>query len=275
MVALSDISYSRDECVAAVRDYYAFLVKMYLKESVVIEPPEGGWPSITSDSLRDLGKTEEVISLLRYLPYITTPEDAPLFKPHGSPNCFWADWQCYAQRITDGLSSPYDIKICSEGDFEEDIPPHVIGLTYGGRNNPIFLLDTRLGIVHWPECAGEIQYSNWDNGIYDDVSSFVPENEAEWREQAPAWPIAEFFEVLKNNFKELIFLPYSSRKVRDVYARYATREDQRNMEQMVQSIYREHSWPNIEQYRKEECLEAIQKAMEERYPEWAERRENE
>jgi hypothetical protein len=32
-------------------------------------------------------------------------------------------------------------------------------------------------------------------------------------EQAPAWPISDFFEVLKKNFKELIFLSYSATNV--------------------------------------------------------------
>jgi len=48
---------------------------MYLRESDVIEPPEGGWPNITTDSLQDLGKTDEVISLLRHLPYIRAPRE--------------------------------------------------------------------------------------------------------------------------------------------------------------------------------------------------------
>jgi hypothetical protein len=34
------------------------------------------------------------------------------------------------------------------------------------------------------------------------------------------------------------------------------------MEQTVQGIYREHGWPNTQQYFKGECLEAVQKAME-------------
>jgi hypothetical protein len=42
MPSLSEISYSRDNFIAAVRDYYTFLVKMYLDESQITEPPEGG-----------------------------------------------------------------------------------------------------------------------------------------------------------------------------------------------------------------------------------------
>jgi hypothetical protein len=43
---------------------------------------------------------------------------------------------------------------------------------------------------------------------------------------------------------------------------------------LVQDIYREHSWPNLGQYRKQECLEAVQTALEEQYPDGADWREN-
>jgi len=39
---LRDLDYDRNECVEAIRDFYRFLVKVYLPESEVIEPPEGG-----------------------------------------------------------------------------------------------------------------------------------------------------------------------------------------------------------------------------------------
>lgn len=41
---LSEVSYSRDATVKVIREYYGFLVKMYLKESVILEPPDGGGP---------------------------------------------------------------------------------------------------------------------------------------------------------------------------------------------------------------------------------------
>jgi hypothetical protein len=68
MPSLSEISYSRDVSIAAVRDYYNFIVKMYVEESEVIYLPEGGWPHITSENLKGCGKTDEVIAMLRQLP---------------------------------------------------------------------------------------------------------------------------------------------------------------------------------------------------------------
>lgn len=47
----------------------------------------------------------------------------------------------------------------SEGaSISRDVPPHVVGLTSGGRNNTVFLLDTDLGIIHFVDCPNGIKY---------------------------------------------------------------------------------------------------------------------
>jgi hypothetical protein len=261
MPRLEDISYSREDCVAAFRDYYTFLTKMYLKDSILLEPPEGGWPLITTENLQELGKSEEVVSLLRHLPYIQrqyTGDDS-----HAAPNCYFADWQFNSRALIEGGMSADEIKVCSESLYEH-IPPQVIGLTFGGRINPVFLLDTALGIVHWPECPGEIRYKPFRELVEDDPYDYAPENEAEWRGDAPAWTIADFLEILKNEFRELQFVPIGWRRVREVYARPF--QGTEKMLSMLQGIYREHGWPELDRYRKLECLQAVQTALEEYYP---------
>ncbi|KAF2421786.1 hypothetical protein EJ08DRAFT_701898 [Tothia fuscella] len=268
MPELDEISYSREACVAAIRDYYSFLATMYMDKSTIIEPPEQGWPSIAAGGLQSLGKTEEVTTLLRYLPYIGTPKRA-LWKPQGSPFCYWADWQSYARGVSEGRLTPDNLRVCSEGvEYGNDIPSHVIGLTYGGRDNPIFLLDTKLGIVHWLECPNEIQYEGTRDHVTDVVDDSTPENEVEWREDSPAWAIADFFELLKDQFRDLKFIPLSSRTVVDIPTVLGPNSD--GVQDMVQKIYREHGWPDLSRYRKEDCLEAIQVALREHYPDHAE-----
>ncbi|KAI8960797.1 hypothetical protein F5Y11DRAFT_358166 [Daldinia sp. FL1419] len=225
MPTLDEISYSRDEAVATIRNYYRFLTKMYLKESDVIEPPQGGWPNLRAN-LQSFEKSDEVISLLRHLPYIRRPSDDRDRKI--------SDW------AAKGRMAGEDFKMLSE-DFSirEDVPPHVVGLTFGGRNNPIFLLDTELGV------RAEGQY----------------------------WAIPDFFGVLEDQFRELKFIPTSSRTVMDVYTTPGPYSD--GMIPMLRDIYREHGWPDLERYRKRECLEAVQMALEERYPDYAHRRDDE
>lgn len=270
MPQLSEIRYSRDVCVAAVRDYYNFLVKMYLGESNIIEPPEGGWPNLTIESLQDLGKTDEVISLLRHLPYIRAPRE----NAQGAPWCYFADWESDGLALSLGRISGDALKVMSEdASFYENVPAHVIGLTSGGRDNPVFLLDTELGIVYWPECPGEIRYNPSREPVVDDPYDYADENEAEWRADAPAWAIADFFEILKDQFRQLCFIPISSRVVIDVYASLGA--DTGGMTAMLQDIYHQHNWPDLQQYRKRDCLEAVQRALEDQYPRNADHRDNE
>lgn len=272
MPELSEIEYSRDTCVAAFRDYYSFLAKMYLKDLMIIEPPEGGWPSITTECMQEVGKTEEVAMLLRNLPYIRKPDD-DRNKAQGAPWCYFADWQKNCSYLPRGHTSGDDLKITSENaSYYNDVPPHVVGLTSGGRDNPVFLLDTKLGIVHWPECYDEIRYNPSREAVQDDPYDYAPENEAEWRADAPAWAIADFFEVLKGQFRELSFIPISSRLVLDVYTRLGVHSG--GVVPLLQDIYREHGWPDLQRYRKQECLDAVQRALEERYPRTADRRDD-
>ncbi len=159
MPRLSEIGYSRDACIAAVRDYYSFLTKMYLKESIVMEPPEGGWPAITAGKLRGLGKTDEVISLLRYLPYIRFVGDLE-DDAQGAPSFLFADWNTACTLIDKFGLSAEDFKY-TDGDFGDDVPPHVVGLTSGREDSAIILLSSSSyttctpGLRQRRECAGQ------------------------------------------------------------------------------------------------------------------------
>lgn len=67
---LRRIAYSRQGTIAAITRYYKFLIDMYMDSDVVEYPPETGWPEITPATMQAIGKTDEVIELLRHLPYI-------------------------------------------------------------------------------------------------------------------------------------------------------------------------------------------------------------
>jgi hypothetical protein len=69
MPGIEGMSYSRNATVAAFR-YYSFLLSMYLDPSAVEEPPEGGWPAIPRNGWPGFDKTDEVVALLRELPYL-------------------------------------------------------------------------------------------------------------------------------------------------------------------------------------------------------------
>ncbi|KAF3479791.1 uncharacterized protein GIQ15_06767 [Arthroderma uncinatum] len=261
MPELCDITYSRQESIAAVRGYYQFLTTLYLKESDILEPPEGGWPSVTPSAIQQLGKTDEVGSLLRHLPYIRRPGNG---EPQAFPYSQFANWEASCTYVNQGRSKLEGVKSCSEGYYENDVPPHVVSLTSGGRNNfPIFL-DTELGVIYWPECPGDIQHDSDApcERVWDDPYEYASMSEAEWRAEGAYWAIPDFFEILKDQFRRLLFVPTSTLTVVDVHHYH----DSSGFIEFLQGIYREHGWPDLEQYNKLECLKDIQKRLMEKYP---------
>lgn len=157
MPELEALGYSRDATVLAFRDYYQFIVDIYLDDVEIIEPPEEGWPSFSPEFQQLFGKSDAVIDLLRYLPYIRSEVPGGKWYPcHGSPDCYWADWQFLAQDVlgedekTTGISTTTvkeNFNALTEGSLS-DIPAHVVGLTFGGREHTVLLLDTVLGVIH-------------------------------------------------------------------------------------------------------------------------------
>jgi hypothetical protein len=99
-----DPVYSRDECIAAMRNFYKFMATMFMDRSYIAEPLQGGWPSITAESMQATRKTEEVIQWRRYLPYnVNRPRTN---HPQGLPGCMPNDWATTATEIMDGKDHP-------------------------------------------------------------------------------------------------------------------------------------------------------------------------
>jgi hypothetical protein len=147
------------------------------------------------------------------------------------------------------------------------IPPHVIGLTKSRDDH--FMLDTKLGVIYWPECVDTIRYNPPSREpILDDPwdSEYTPEEEGIWRAAGLAWPVVDFFELLKDQFRRLFFVPLSSRTVwLDEHLRVSAEPVVR----AVQTAYREHGWPDLERFRKHECLRAVEAMLQERFPDMA------
>ncbi|KAJ4424527.1 hypothetical protein N0V82_000851 [Gnomoniopsis sp. IMI 355080] len=264
MPKLEDIEYSHEGTIDAVRGYYKFLTAMYIHSSEVLLAPPDGWPGInaTNPGIQAMSKTDTVIRLLRHLPYIRN--DHYRHETQAAPWGYFADWQSQLRDLDEEDAS--SLRLLSEGaDITSNVPAQVIGLTLGGNNNPIFLLDTQLGIVHWVDCPGEVKYDPPIEPVLDDPYDWAPEEEAEWRADSPAWAVGDFFEVLKHQFRMLRFVPLSERVVMDVYTKYGSRDE--GMIEMVQGIYREHGWPDdLEAYRKDQCLHAVKSALRKRFP---------
>ncbi|KKP04012.1 hypothetical protein THAR02_03863 [Trichoderma harzianum] len=145
------------------------------------------------------------------------------------------------------------------------LPPHVVSITKSPRDWTTLLIDTELGVGLWYEYPGEVR--DWplrEKVLGDPYDYEEDEEQAEWRGECGAWSIPDFFEVLKDQFRKLKFVPKSPCAVVDVYISEGVAFP--DMIEMLQGIYREHGWPDMEKYRKKDCLKAVQKALKERYP---------
>ncbi|KAF2111116.1 hypothetical protein BDV96DRAFT_634903 [Lophiotrema nucula] len=246
------LTYNRDTTIAAITSYYDFLTKLYMPASAVMHSPDSGWPSITSTTFAALGKTDEVVDLLRHLPYIDRIADVPC-----APHCYFADYSTGIDEGTRELTEPY----------EGTVEPHVVGLTLGGRDNLIFLLDTKLGVVHWVDCPSELTTSREQVMFVKEDEQGEEENDADdehdeeeeesWRDNAPAWTAEDFFELLKEEYLAMNFVPTSAKEVFDVYSAYA--DEDKDLVPNLQQVLREHGWPDVENFRKEECLKALER----------------
>ncbi|KAK1675569.1 hypothetical protein BDP55DRAFT_694055 [Colletotrichum godetiae] len=248
MTYLNDCSYSHEVCIASVRDHYKFLATMYLHEEDITYPPEEDWATISSEIFQDMDKTAEIISLLRHLPSIRLPSNNPFNQTQGAPWCYFSDWQNIGALLEHNMDGK-SLKLASEvPDICDDAPAHVIGIKNGGRDN-------RLGKIYWPDCPGEIS-NNPSYGhmqIFDDPYEWALENEAEWRDIAARWTVKGFFEVLKDQFLNLKFIPAIPLYVIDVYAWLIP-------ESLVERL--QHGWPDMGNFQKLECLEAVETTME-------------
>lgn len=304
---------------------------MFMDPTYVIEAPPDGWPNITSETMQGLGKTDEVIDLLRHLPYIDNKPNSNL--PKGLPGGSFINWQCVAEGLSDGTLFPENELLMSEGleeQFWGKIPARCIGLVYGGllmgEDPDVILLDTRSGVVHWMNCPAKIketaspqpsypfhvadgdnddsdddkyqakyeddneetkdkykeaQDKDDNNNDGDDADDDADDNEDEEDEDedddddddgeiqwGPHWPVRQFFEMLKNQFRQLNFMAKDAYDVFDIWTEktgYGTPIPE-GFTDTLQAIYRSHGWPDVDQYQKDQCLSAIKKELDENYP---------
>ena len=104
--------------------------------------------------------------------------------------------------------------------------------------------------------------------ISNDAYEYVPEDEADWRNE-PAWAITDFFEVLKDCFRQLYVIPLSPSILIDTGTHLAA--ENRGVLPLLQAVYHEHGWPQIDRCRKKDCLQAVRVSLKERYGQFCQR----
>jgi hypothetical protein len=117
----SPSTYSRAAVISSITSLYQSLP--HIDPSAIQFPPPGGWPEITSASLaaRGLHKTDEVVELLRNLPYISGP------RPWVAPDSFALDYRLVLKEEGKYLF----VWELAGYDDSASVPPWVVQLTTG------------------------------------------------------------------------------------------------------------------------------------------------
>ncbi|KAK3303606.1 uncharacterized protein B0T15DRAFT_560730 [Chaetomium strumarium] len=76
--------------------------------------------------------------------------------------------------------------------------------------------------------------------------------------------IPDFFELLRDLFRQLFYVPISLRRV------YFAATERLGL---LADIYRAYGWPDLERYNKRDCMKVVQDWMEEHSPNYADYRE--
>ncbi|KAB5582798.1 hypothetical protein GE09DRAFT_1211424 [Coniochaeta sp. 2T2.1] len=86
----------------------------------------------------------------------------------------------------------------------------------------------------------------------DKYSWKMSHQEKGFRGSAPTWTISGFFEDLKEQFRSRRWIPPNS-----VFVWDAQECCPEGMVPMLQATYRQHGWPDLEYYRRDECLVTV------------------
>jgi len=63
------------ELISAITDFYKLITQLpHIDTTALVHPSSQGWPDINAEELRKRGRTEEVIAILRQLPYLRCPD---------------------------------------------------------------------------------------------------------------------------------------------------------------------------------------------------------
>lgn len=209
----------REELVSELTSFYEFLVGLHLPADALKRPPPGGWPDINQKELGYLNKDDDVIDILKHIPYIR--RDGPL-------NPF----QIYEKTVCNDFTGTYFARFGKEYQtieatepFEEEVDSSVATLAKPESRDGYYIF------YHTAEHTMRIVDYQVD----------------EIREAG----VAEFFQTLKNEYRELLVFPVEPESVIMTRRSYADTDQ-------LHDLFRQHGWPTAD-FRKDQCLDAAKK----------------
>jgi len=230
--------YDREEVIATITDFYQFLSKLpWVEPDDILYPPEGGWPNITKENFNFLGKNDEVITLLKQLPYVRMDGEDEY---QVAPETFPCDYRRnYFKSPSFGKGNmPYEVPPTEKG-FE--FPPWVISLTNGKKHGDWLLLDTTDGTAiryqlpgGWPPEYAEDDPRSWRNSC-----------------ELPAEKLGDFLAKWKKNYEDLNWIGFPYAGFPNIWEEESCKSDFKDMQNLVRSF----GWPA--NFRRDECKKAL------------------
>ncbi|KAI0467971.1 hypothetical protein F4859DRAFT_221230 [Xylaria cf. heliscus] len=177
---------SNEEIIAAVYKIYSAIIRLpYIDPDALVLPPSDGWSGVNTDELRKRGKTEEVIELLRYLPYLRNPSGQRKWML--SPDTLaiaYCDGEIY-KPLMDEL---------------QPTPAHCIWLTtHDSRDGIDLLLDTHAGSI--------TEWSMLERGLMVDYANYERTDKADRWMCYPTMPAVDFFKLWQARWEKLVWIP--------------------------------------------------------------------
>lgn len=247
--------YNREATIAAVTAFYQSLSTLpHFDLSDILYPPPTGWPNITKDSFSAYDKSEEVIELLRHLPYLNpysfTVGSGPKGEYHGQCDYLLApDTLCinYSDEKHHHLADGRIYNGEGSGPLRIEIPPWVVPLTRSVDNYGIWLLfDTTDGTATRYELIGYIYEPDYEQ---DDPRM--------WRDKCEdvTMRLKDYLGMWKEKWMSLTWLCVPGETRAHLWF-HSPKEGYADDEgSQMQKILRAHGWPD--DFRKEECKEAL------------------
>ncbi|KAH8719552.1 hypothetical protein GQ44DRAFT_658968 [Phaeosphaeriaceae sp. PMI808] len=222
------MAYDRAIVVNCIKRYYDLLIEAaYLDPASIRYPLDHGWTDeqLVVDILHVLGRSEEVIDLLRHLPYIQQPPDVDKYEVYEEtvPASYLRGTdivenltaeECQGKSISDLLLMP----------LSADWPTGFISLSHG-RDATWWVIDTTEGIVY---------------PVGTDFIDDAPEDQP-WLEASVPRDIQEYFDEILDEIKSLKMVPCPKGEA-SWFSQILPCEHDKG--RVVRRVLEKHGWPD-------------------------------
>lgn len=204
----------REELVSELTSFHEFLVGLHLPPDALKRPPPGGWPSINQQQLRYLNKDDDVIDVLKHIPYIRQDED---LEPY----------QIYEHCVCNDLTGVF-----FEQYSKEDRDAHItepIGEEIDSSIVTLARADSRDGwFIFYHTAQHTIEMVDYQVG-----------------KRTRDYSVKDFFEMLRDEFRKLKII-----SVRPSDVQIGSDDDE---SAQLRDVFWRHGRPS-ERFQKEKCL---------------------